>query len=114
MGARLVQLHLMHDEIFAQAGDPGGCRGLLQIAERPLEVFLVGKNGKGRGAGLFQLARQADYRKVLANHSLGGGGLFQFRNHSSALGRALEQRALETTGHMLACLLRQTLDSGRM
>jgi hypothetical protein len=56
MCAGFDDLVLVDDEVFAEAGDGGGCRRQVEIGEAALEEGLVGEDGKRGGAGGLEFA----------------------------------------------------------
>src|SRR2546423_251735 len=69
MGLGLKQLKLIHNKIFAQAGDIRNCGSFQQIGQRSQEKLIVGKNGKRRSPSLSKLGGKLPYMKIFANHA---------------------------------------------
>ena len=77
MGAGLDNLVLVHDEVFAEAGDLRDCGGDLEVAQAALEEGLVGENGEGGGSGIFEAGGQRLRVELRANQTLRGRRFFE-------------------------------------
>src|ERR1700761_4802123 len=72
MRPRLYYLVFVHDEVLAQAGQDGGRRSELKIAQAALEEGLVGENRQGCRTAGFEGACQCRWVEIGTDQAAGG------------------------------------------
>src|SRR6202042_1371559 len=84
MGARLKQLELVDDEVFAQTRQVTGLGSHFKVMQTALKKGFIGEHGEGRGTTARHSRSQECRIEVRTDQTLRRGRLFQFGDNRRA------------------------------